>query len=103
MSPTPGVVTPLVLTSYGGEVVRDGVIVRAVNHDVKTIRDGVYLLFLKNSADKPGLYRIYHAAAFELSSDGVKPIAIQGEDLFRDFSGPYSQILARIVAAASAR
>lgn len=101
----PGVATPLVMTSYGGEVARDGVTVRAENHDLEPFRDGgIYLLFLTRSNDKtPGVYTLFNAAAFEIAGGVVRPLASQGADLFRDFSDSHDQVVARIMAAVRAR
>ena len=65
---------------------------------------GAYLLFLKKSVDKtPGVYTIHHSAVFEISGNAARALAVQGADLFRDFSASHDQIVARIVAAVRAR
>src|SRR6185503_7599655 len=47
-STTPGRPAPFVLETYGGEIVKNGVTVRAVSHDLEPLKhDGLYLLFLK--------------------------------------------------------
>lgn len=101
----PGQTTPLVVSDYGGEAVRDGVTVRAENHNREHLRDGgTYLLFLKKFGKEPGVYSIYNDAAFELSGDTLRPLARQASELFKDFVGrPYSEITPRIAATAKAK
>ena len=98
---TPGVTARLILATYGGEIVRDGVHVRAIKHGLRPVTEGVrYLLFLKKWT-APGTYEIYNAAAFELS-DVAKPLARQGADLFRDVANrPYGDLVRAISAAAA--
>jgi hypothetical protein len=100
---TPGATAGLVLATYGGEIVRDGVHVRAIKHGLRPVTAGVrYLLFLKKWT-APGTYQIYNAAVFELS-DVAKPLARQGSDLFPDVAGrTYSELLKEIAAVAGVR
>ena len=99
----PGVATPLRLSVYGGEVIRDGVTIRAESHDLESLKSsGFYLFFLKKFGKEPGVYTIYNAGVFELSDNIVRPLARQ-EDLYKDFSKPYSEVVTRIMAAARAR
>jgi hypothetical protein len=101
---TPSVTPPLVLSTYGGEVVRKGVTVRAVNHDREQLEHGrVYLLFLKRFGEERGVYQIFNAAAFEVSGGAIRPLARQATDLYRDFSADYAHVVTRIVAAERAR
>jgi hypothetical protein len=100
---TPGATARLILATYGGEIVRDGVHVRATKHGLRPVTEGVrYLLFLKKWT-APGTYQLYNSAVFELS-DVAKPLAIQGADLFRDAANrPYSDLLKEIAAVAGVR
>jgi hypothetical protein len=102
---TPGSAIPLVLTTYGGEVVRDGVTIRAENHGLEQLKEsGSYLLFLRRSRfhKEPGVYEIYNAGAFEVSENSVRPLASHGAALYKDFSKPYSDVVALVMAAARA-
>ena len=99
---TPGSSTTLVLSTYGGEITRDGVTVRAENHSLEQLKDGrSYLLFLKKFGTLAGVYQIYNDAAFELSENAIRPLTRQGANLFEDLlSTPYSELRTRIQAAA---
>jgi hypothetical protein len=98
---TPGATAGLMLTTYGGEIVRDGVHVRAIKHGLRPVMEGVrYLLFLKKWT-APGTYQIYNAAAFELS-DVAKPLAISGADLFPDVANrPYKELVKEIATVSA--
>ena len=101
----PGLATPLRVTVYGGEVIRDGVTVRAENHDLEALKNNVtYLMFLKNAGAKAGSYQIYNAGVFELVKDTARPLASHGRDLYRDVgSGSYNDIAVRIAAVARSK
>jgi hypothetical protein len=99
----PGIATPLVLSVYGGEVVRNGVTIRAVNHNLEPLIIGeTYLLFLKHFGNEPGRYDIYNTGVFELSENTLRPLTHHRE-LYRDFSKTYGDVVARVMAAASPR
>jgi hypothetical protein len=94
----------LVLTTYGGEVVKDGVTVRAQNHNLRKLNEGVtYLLFLKRFGSEPDVYQIYNVGVFERAGDTARPLAMEGTDLFRDFKRPYADIILRVTESAAAR
>ena len=98
------VAIPLVLSTYGGEVIRDGVTIRAENHDSEQLKDNVvYLIFLTHFGSEPGVYQIFNAGAFELSNNTVRPLARQGSNLYKDFSGAYRGVIARVMESARAR
>jgi hypothetical protein len=92
---TPTMTPPLTLIAYGGEVVREGITVRAVNHDSEMFQDGrTYLLFLKKVQRERGVYVVNELAAFELTGDTLRPIGRHGPDLYRDFKDTaYDQVL----------
>jgi hypothetical protein len=93
------------LSAYGGEAIRDGVTVRAVDHTREELEENVvYLLFLTRSVSgEPGAYQIYNAGAFERSNGAARPLARGGADLYRDFSGRYADVIARVMQSARAR
>lgn len=94
----------LVLTTYGGEVVKDGVTVRAENHNLRELDEGVtYLLFLKRFGSEPDVYQIYNVGVFERAGDTARPLATQGADLFRDFKRPYADVIAHARESAATR
>jgi hypothetical protein len=101
----PGVATPLILSTYGGEIVRDGVTIRAENHNLKeALNTNVsYLLFLKRLGKAPGTYVLYNVGVFELSDNALRPLASQGGDLYRQIPNVYSEVLARVTTAARAK
>jgi hypothetical protein len=95
----------LLVTTYGGEVVKAGVTVRAENHNLEPLKDGQrYLLFLRHFGSEPGIYQICSGAAFELSDTGsaLHPLAHDGsERLYRELaSTPYDDVVKRVAAAA---
>jgi hypothetical protein len=98
------VVTPLVLRTEGGEVIKGGVTVRYENHNREELKESVvYLLFLKRWGPDPSVYRIQDLGAFELSNNAARPLARDGENLYRDFSGTYDDVTARVMESARAR
>jgi hypothetical protein len=98
------VATPLILSTYGGEVVRDGVTVRAENHDYEPLKEGVvYLIFLTRFGQEPGVYQMYNAGVFERVNNGARPLARQGKDLYKDFSRTYGDVVNRVRESARAR
>ena len=101
----PGVPTPFVVTTYGGEVVKNGVTVRAVSHSIEQLRsNGIYLLFLKPFGKEAGHFNIVNAAAFEITDDRIRPLARDGHHLFREFVDlPREDISRRVSAAARNR
>ena len=111
MSPTEmfvGTLPPLgrtlVLTTYGGELVKDGITVRAENHNLGELNENVtYLLFLKRFGPEPDVYRIYNVGAFERSGDTARPLARDGADLFKDFNKSYAGLLAQVRESARGR
>jgi hypothetical protein len=100
---TPGATAGLMLATYGGEIVREGVHVRAMDYSMRPLTEGVrYLLFLKKWK-APSTYEIYNAAAFELS-DVAKPMARHGADLFHDVANrPYAELVREITALSAAK
>jgi hypothetical protein len=99
-----GGATGFVVGTYGGEVVKDGVTVRAENYTAEQLKDkGSYLLFLKPFGRQPGYYSIFNAAAFEIVNDSVRPLARSGRDLFKDLVGLKRDEIAVRVAAAAVR
>ena len=93
-----------VLTSYGGETVKDGVTVRAEDHNRGELKENVtYLLFLKRFGSEPDVYQIYNVGAFERSNDAAKPLARDGADLFKDFNKTYGDIITRVRGSIAAR
>jgi hypothetical protein len=111
MSPTEmfvGTLPPLgrtlVLTTYGGELVKDGITVRAENHNLGELKENVtYLLFLKRFGSEPDAYQIYNVGAFERSGDTARPLARDGADLFKDFNKSYAGLLTQARESARAR
>jgi hypothetical protein len=102
----PGQVDPLIVSVWGGEVVLDGVRIRAVNESFDSLRERTqYLLFLKPppSPEIRG-YDIYNAAIFEISAQRVKPLLKRGNHVFswaEDVTLP--DLIARIQSAGKAR
>jgi hypothetical protein len=95
------VAIPLMLRTYGGEVVREGVTIRAENHDSEQLKESaLYLLFLKHLGPDPTVYKLYNVGAFELSNDTARPLARGGADLYRDFSTTYEDVIARVMKSA---
>jgi hypothetical protein len=101
----PGIAGGLVVSVYGGEVVRNGVTIRAENHDLRPLKEGgSYLLFLKHFGKESGAYEIYNAGAFDISDDRVRPLASHGADLYKDFSNAtHNDVVGRVIAAARLR
>jgi hypothetical protein len=96
--------TPLLLRTAKGEVLKDGVTVREVDHDRERLKENmVYLLFLKHDGLEPNAYSIYNVAAFEVSNNVVRPLAAEGDYLFSDFSRKYDEAVAQVMKAARAR
>ena len=95
---------PFILRTYGGEVIRYGVTVRAENHDSEPLKENVvYLLFLKKFGADSGVYQIHNAGVFERTTGSPRPLARQGADLFRDFARGYRDVVARVQEAKTVR
>ena len=108
----PGPGTPLpVLTVFGGEVVLEGITVRAADVNRADIKDGgEYLIFLRPSrgANRAGeiAYEIYYGGIFEISGDQVLGLLNKANDVFADFlkDRPKGrELVARIQKAAQHR
>jgi hypothetical protein len=96
--------TPLVLRTYGGEVIRHGVTVRAENHDYEPLKDGVvYLVFLTRFGQEPNVYQIYNAGVFERFENGARPLARHGTELYKDFSRTYRDVVNQVAESARVR
>ena len=99
-SRAPGVASPLIVTVYGGEVVKDGITIRAENHTLEPLKDrSTYLLFLRPSPQEPRQFNVFNAAVFEVMDDTVRPLARGGRQLFGDFIGVPRADLARRIAS----
>jgi hypothetical protein len=95
---------PLVLFTNGGEVVRDGVTVREIIHDREELKERtVYLLFLRHWGPRPSGYAILNVGVFERSNHEARPLARQGNNLFREFSKTYGEVVAQVKKAAHER
>ena len=106
MSPSPRVTSPLILTVYGGEVVVEGVRVRATDYGRDAIQDGgEYLLFLQPSRrGEAGRYEIYHAGIFHVSEGRARPLLKQADGVFLGTAvAPVTELLSRIRAAVNRR
>ena len=81
----PGPAVPLILTVWGGEVVVDGVPLRAVRSDSEPIKDGAqYRLFLRQARQSgPGRYEIYYGGAFEIVHGEAKPLLKNADTIFK--------------------
>jgi hypothetical protein len=80
----PGVISPLILTVLGGEVIVEGVPIRGFDQHREEIKDGgQYLLFLKNSRQEAGRYVVYYGGIFEVSQDKLKPLLKEAERVFK--------------------
>ena len=80
----PGSPTPAIISAWGGEVVVEGVRIRAEDQNFEPIQEGLpYLLFLTpaRSPETRG-YDIYNAAIFEIESQKVKPLLKRGHQVF---------------------
>jgi hypothetical protein len=98
---TPGAPVSPRLTMYGGEVMIDGVAVRAVSHNQRALRSGRYLLFLKPFGSEPARYQLVNGAAFELRGDVLTPTVYNAGKAYADFTTmPYASVAARITALA---
>ena len=108
--PGPGAPLP-VLTVFGGEVVLEGVTVRA--HDVNRaqIKDAAeYIVFLRPSRGasraREIAYEIYQGGIFDISGDHVTGLLKNADDVFADFLKDRpkpDELLARIQKAAQHR
>ena len=88
---------PLVLFTNGGEVVRDGVTIREMIHDREELKEStVYLLFLRHRGPSPSGYAILNVGVFERSNQAARPLARQGNNLFREFSKTYGEVIAQV-------
>lgn len=98
---TPGTAIPLRLNIFGGEVTRDGVTIRAENHNLNGALSTTasYLLFLRRS-NSPGVYTLYNVGAFELSDRVVQPAARRGNELYKNLPRTYGDVVAQVTSAA---
>ena len=104
LSGTVPVEIPLVLLTNGGEVVRDGVTIREMIHDREELKEStVYLLFLRHWGPRASAYAILNVGVFERSNHAARPLARQGQDLFREFSKTYGEVIAQVKKSARAR
>jgi hypothetical protein len=95
---------PLLVSTSGGTVIKDGVTVRGVNYNLQQLKENtVYLLFLKHFGPEPNAYAIYNVAAFELSDNTLRPLASPGWDMFKDLSRTHGEVVAQVMKAARAR
>jgi hypothetical protein len=101
---TPGATSPFILTTNGGEIVVDGITVRANDYNLRTLTDGGhYLLFLKRWKE-PGVFTVFNVAAFELTGNQMKPMTYDGSDLYKGLSRrPYADAVLWIQKAVLAR
>jgi hypothetical protein len=91
---------PIVVVVVAGEVVREGVVIRAMNFNHQDLVDGrTYLLFLKHfDRDDAGHYEIFDAAVFEIANGSARPLAAShSRETFKEFVDlPYSDVVARV-------
>lgn len=106
-SPVPGQGTPLTLTVFGGDVMLEGVLVRAIDNNREPIKNGgQYLLFLKEApGGQPGQYWIYYGGIFELLDGGrLDPLMKAASRVFHDAQGvALKEMVERIQAAKRVR
>ena len=101
-----GPVPPLTLTTYGGEVVLEGVTVRGFDPDSEPITSGAqYILFLMPSrGGQARQYEIYNGGIFEISGGNARALIKGAGRVFKDAADtPLPSLLARIQSAAPVR
>jgi hypothetical protein len=102
----PGMVPALILTTFGGEVVLDGVTVRGTDTNREPITRGAqYLLFLMPSrAGQAGQYEIYYGGIFEITRGNARALIRERDRVFKDAAdAPLQTLLDRIQSAAPVR
>src|SRR4029077_7960537 len=63
-------VSPIVMSTVGGEVVRAGVTIRQETYGRGALHENtVYLIFLKKFGNDPGVYQPYNDGLFERAGD----------------------------------
>lgn len=100
-SPTPGVAAALIMTVFGGEIVLEGVTVRALSQNLDAIHEKrEYLLFLRSDS-KQGRYSIYNGGIFDVSSGELTPLLKLGHEFFKDTTREkrVNEAISRIQAA----
>ena len=101
-----GTVPALTLTTYGGEVVLEGVTVRGFDSNREPITSGAqYLLFLMPSrGGEAGQYEIYNGGIFEIARGNARALIRGASRVFKDAADvPLPSLLARIQSAAPVR
>ena len=102
----PGMVPALILTTFGGEVVLDGVTVRGTDTNREPITSGAqHLLFLMPSrAGQAGQYEIYYGGIFEIARGNARALIRERDRVFKDAAdAPLQTLLDRIQSAAPVR
>jgi hypothetical protein len=97
-------VSPIVMSTVGGEVVRAGVTIRQETYGRDALHENtVYLIFLKKFGSDPGVYQPYNDGAFERAGGVTRPLATRGNDTYPDFARPYTDVVSRVIDAALVR
>jgi hypothetical protein len=96
-----GTTSPFTLICCGGEMILEGVLVRSVNHNLRELPNGQYLLFLKRSrfGTQPGSYQIYNGGVFAIESDKVRPM-VSGSTFPGIKDTDVDQLVSRVQSAA---
>ena len=95
-----------ILTTYGGEVVLEGVTVRGFDTNREPITNGgQYLLFLRPSrSGQAGQYEIYYGGIFEIARGNARALIRDRDRVFKDAANaPLPSLLNQIRAAAPVR
>jgi hypothetical protein len=101
-----GTAPALILTTYGGEVVLEGVTVRGLDANREPITsEAQYLLFLKPSrSGQAGQYEIYNGGIFEVTRSNARALIKGAGRVFKDAADtPLPSLLGRIQSAAPVR
>lgn len=101
-----GTAPALILTTYGGEVVLEGVTVRGLDTNREPITSGAqYLLFLKPSrSGQAGQYEIYNGGIFEIVRGNARALIRGADRVFKDAADtPLPRLLDRIQSVAPVR
>ena len=101
-----GTAPALILTTYGGEVVLEGVTVRGFDTSREPIANGAqYLLFLRPSrSGQAGQYEIYYGGIFEIAGGNARALIRDRDRVFKDAANaPLPSLLNQIRAAAPVR